>query len=479
MLQKNLQSIEEGVITKVNVGRLTNCIFVFTLLYLFKNIQVPNFIEMGSNQTLSIWVTNTSPEIWNFVNAYLIIAIIWILTFHIIHQVKKISHTFLYIHFGMLMMLVFLPVTSMLADNFPKEPLFSLFLHLNVLLLAVSLYVEWNYLSGRSDLIQDSITKEDVSNTSKRIGILIGIAFFGGLLCLRDIEGTRFLYMLLLFFFGIEEIVANRKESCPKKSIDTPGNPDNTIHENFHVYSAIPESPSVVTRGRKFQGPVGMDMLEILINGVFAFSMTLIVKNIPLPHASDAQDFQVLITFVIRVFFDAIEFVMVFIILAIIWMLSFEILRQMQAVDLPFVYLVLAELFLVVFIPVSSGLLSVFTGEAHISIIYGMNIIFLGLMLLIQERYLTGKPELQIPSYHENLNEEKGEKKNRVNSLINGITGNFFQNNLRNTRTNLHLRLWILPLSFVLWMAMDLQGVEYSTIIALSGIGIVTWLSRG
>lgn len=87
----------EGPVTRVNLGRLTNCIFVFTLLYLFKNIQVPNIMDQGTGESISSWLTIAFPEILNFINAYLIIAIIWILTFHIIHQIRVVTHWLLWL----------------------------------------------------------------------------------------------------------------------------------------------------------------------------------------------------------------------------------------------------------------------------------------------------------------------------------------------------------------------------------------------
>ena len=44
------------------------------------------------------------------------------------------------------------------------------------------------------------------------------------------------------------------------------------------------------------QGTVPLDMLEILVNGVFAFAMTLIVKNnIPLPTSVPTEEFDFLV----------------------------------------------------------------------------------------------------------------------------------------------------------------------------------------
>lgn len=465
----------EGPITRVNVGRLTNCIFAFTLLFLFKNIQVPNIFETGVNETLTAWITVTLPEIFNFTNAYLLIAIIWILTFHIIHQVRKVSHKFLYIHFGMLMTLVFIPVSSLLADNFPEESLFSLFLHVNVILISVFLFAEWYYITRRDDLIYEKITDQERSITSRRIGVLTGTAVFGSILTLFDREGTRFLYIIVLIILCIDSIVVDNKSQKAERKAGIiqilPDSIDSTYSKSTTERSAL-----VTAYKDQFRGPVGIDMLEILMNGVFAFSMTLIVKNIPLPRMTDAQNIEVFINFIFRVFLDAIEFIIVFIILAVIWMLSFEIMRKLRVVDLTFVYLVLIELFFIVFIPVTSGLLNVFSDENQISSIYGLNIIILGLILIIQLQYMTRRADL-ISSDNQRENEKIKDIKisifERKVSLTRIIT--IIQNS--QSVQNLNMRLCIIPIAFTIWMILDLQGIWFSPISAITGISIIGWLS--
>lgn len=51
------------------------------------------------------------------------------------------------------------------------------------------------------------------------------------------------------------------------------------------------------------KGPVPQDMLEILMNGIFAFAMTIIVKNnIPLPSGNVSEDIYFFIEFFYRFF---------------------------------------------------------------------------------------------------------------------------------------------------------------------------------
>ena len=61
-------------------------------------------------------------------------------------------------------------------------------------------------------------------------------------------------------------------------------------------------------------GFVDRDMIEILMNGVFSFTMTLIVKNIPLPTVADIANPDIIVNFFERTMYDGISFIFTFLI---------------------------------------------------------------------------------------------------------------------------------------------------------------------
>ena len=142
-------------------------------------------------------------------------------------------------------------------------------------------------------------------------------------------------------------------------------------------------------------GPVPLDMLEILMNGVFAFAMTLIVKNnIPLPSGNVTEDVQYFIEYFLGTLFDGFSFIFTFILLAIFYMLVFEIMRHIQVVDRIFVYLMFAFLLTIVFIPLTSLLWRISDDPIPYGILFHANILIAGSLLFCLWNYVCRVPYL-------------------------------------------------------------------------------------
>jgi uncharacterized membrane protein len=459
-VQTNQNVPSEGPVTKVNVGRLTNCIFAFTLLYLFKNISLPTIFEADTTGYLTTYLVQVVPELENYTNAFLLIAIIWILTFHILHRIKKVNHTFLYLHFCMLMTLVFIPVSSMLADNFPYEPMFSLLLHLNVFCTGMFLFWEWRYVSGNGGLTHGIMTGREKGESLRRILYLIAAAFTGACLAYSDYNGTRFVYLLVLLVLLTDFLILSGRAKKQDQFLKRTG----TVQAGAGVRSdetggnpGVHSLPVTVKTGSpSHQEPVELGMLEILVNGVFGFILTLIVKNIPLPKVTDVQNMDFMFRFFIRILTDAVEFVLVFVILILIWLLLFQMFRWMKSLDLFFVCLTLAEMLIISFIPITSSLFTFFADQPHIVTFFCLNILLSTLILLCQWYHLSRSPEL--------LQEEADQelKKDGLRTWPAAFIAAIWEGRKNFSFVETRNRMVILPAGLFLWLILDLGAVPLS-----------------
>ena len=132
------------------------------------------------------------------------------------------------------------------------------------------------------------------------------------------------------------------------------------------------------------KGIVPHDMFEILMNGVFAFVMTLIVKtNIPLPQISASDDLVYLSQYLDMVSGDLLNFFFTFVILAIMYILFFEMLRNIRALDRYFVYLSFGFILSLIFMPMTSLLYSISDKPIPYGIAFHANILVTGLVMII------------------------------------------------------------------------------------------------
>ncbi len=198
------------------------------------------------------------------------------------------------------------------------------------------------------------------------------------------------------------------------------------------------------------RGPVGQDMLEILMNGVFAFAMTLIVKNnIPLPTAEDAANVREIVEYLVRVCFDGFHFMFTFIILAVFYVLAFEIMRNIRLVDREFVYLEFLFLLAIVFVPLTSLLMSITDLVFPYALAFHVNIILCGTVLAIQWWHATDHRRLTIPE---------------VSRIF---------------AKDLYIRMLIFPATAVIGIFLDTGNLSQGNFLYIFPVIAFVWLSRG
>lgn len=193
----------EGPVTKVNVGRLTNSIFVFTLLLLFKNVKTPTFGDYIGNATANDFGLMQLPDILSFLNAFIIIAMLWVILFYIFNYLQKTDRTVLYLHFIILMFVIFIPVSSHLNVVFPGKSVFPLLFNLNMLFIGILLALEWWYISHTPGICIPGMSSTKVNITGIKMLYLPATAVAGVILSIFDLPYTQGVYFVTIVAFAL------------------------------------------------------------------------------------------------------------------------------------------------------------------------------------------------------------------------------------------------------------------------------------
>jgi uncharacterized membrane protein len=150
------------------------------------------------------------------------------------------------------------------------------------------------------------------------------------------------------------------------------------------------------------KGAVPQDMFEILMNGVFAFVMTLIVKNnIPLPSTINAEDLEFVASYIAQIYSEATNFIFTFALLAVFYILFFEIMRSIRLLDRYFVYISFGFILSIIFIPLTSLLWTYTDSAIPYGVLFHVNILSCGLILYILWRYASRDQQLILPGISE------------------------------------------------------------------------------
>lgn len=148
-------------------------------------------------------------------------------------------------------------------------------------------------------------------------------------------------------------------------------------------------------RDSDLEGPVNKTNIERITNGFFAFTMTLLIRNLTVPSGAWETE-EALIAGISHYLLDLAIYLFVFLVLAVTWVLLFRVYRNVVAVDLGFVARVFVALLFVVFLPVTSQFDAAI--DAPIGGVFSqLNLGLLGVTTWALFRYAAARPALRDP----------------------------------------------------------------------------------
>lgn len=370
--------ITEGPVTKVNVGRLTNGIFGFSFLLMF--FTLPEVKDYAGNPIAEHYIVTYLSTILDFVNLFLILALIWVIMFYIFHQVAWIDRIFLYLHFILLMLLIFIPVTySMsLVETGPV----TFLLHLNMLSIGLVLIFEWWHCQKKPELLWTGIP-EKVIPTCTRISLLIIplTAVAGFVLAGLKFPSIQYIYIAAVLTVAITStwMLDNRKKNRSVMFIPTDVAPMVGSYQKTRVVEGI----------------VPQEMLEMLINAIFAFALTIIIRvNIDIlrKFVADPATLQE-----INKMTYGINFLFIFMTLMVFYILFFEIMHNTRVNDWIVIYLSFGFILSILFIPLTTILWTISDRPDYIGLSAHINILITGLLMVFLWRHISTDPVLCLP----------------------------------------------------------------------------------
>jgi uncharacterized membrane protein len=183
-------------INKVNLERLTNGIYAFTMTLMVRNIQTPVPGSITNEQILENFIVSTFGSIIDFAGAFIILGMFWLFYFQMFHRMKTFDFRFLYLHLLSLMIVVFVPFTQTFADQADLVPAANIFFQLNYLALAILLSWQWHHARSQPALLDPELSKGEASFLAKKFFVPLGVAVLGIILVYAGVGYIDFLYLL-------------------------------------------------------------------------------------------------------------------------------------------------------------------------------------------------------------------------------------------------------------------------------------------
>jgi uncharacterized membrane protein len=153
-------------ISKVNLERITNGIYAFTMTLLVRNIQSPQPNAVMSDAAIVDYIGTTLFSIIDFIGAFIILGMFWLFYFQMFHRIKSVDFRFVHLHLLSLMIVVFVPFTQSFADDRVGLPVSAILFQFNYFALATLLTVQWYYAANNPALI-DTLPAQKVPRPAR------------------------------------------------------------------------------------------------------------------------------------------------------------------------------------------------------------------------------------------------------------------------------------------------------------------------
>lgn len=192
-------------ITKVNLERITNGIFAFTMTLLARNILMPDPGSITDILTFDKYFISTISSVIDFIGIFILLAMFWMLFFQMFHRMRTYDYHFLHVHMLALMAIVLLPFSSAftgLSQNFPYA---DLFFQVNYLMLGIILAYLWHYARSKPDLLDPGLTDSDATFLYRKCLVPPAVAVIGIIMVMSGIRYLDLLYfvpfIIIMVFF--------------------------------------------------------------------------------------------------------------------------------------------------------------------------------------------------------------------------------------------------------------------------------------
>ena len=190
-------------ITKVNLERITNGIFAFTMTLLARDIVTPDQYAQASQITVENFVGDTLFSIFDFLGAFILLAMFWMLFFQMFHRMKTFDYHFLHVHMLALMAIVLIPFSSAFSNLSQNYSFADYFFQINYLMLGILLVYLWYYACSRPVLIGPDLTRFEADHLLKKCLVPPVVAAMGIFWVFADLPFIEILYYVPFVILGV------------------------------------------------------------------------------------------------------------------------------------------------------------------------------------------------------------------------------------------------------------------------------------
>ena len=190
----------EGL-SKHRLEALSDGIFAFAMTLLVLDVKIPKLPQAAVNAGLLVpTLLVLWPKFLSYITSFIVLGVFWIGHHGYSHFLKRTDRWFLWLNLFFLMFVVFVPFSTDLLGDYPKQKVAVIIYGCNIMALGLTLYLQWWYATHKHRLVGRDLEKELVRRGKGRI--LYGILLYTCAILAAFLNPTLSLILYVLIPIG-------------------------------------------------------------------------------------------------------------------------------------------------------------------------------------------------------------------------------------------------------------------------------------
>lgn len=182
---------------KQRIEGLSEGIFAFAMTLLVIDVKIPKVPDAAMTPGfLPRLLVGLWPKFLTFAMSFVILGLFWIAHHGYSHFLKRTDRFHLWINLLFLMVVVFVPFSTDLLGDYPRQRLPAIIYGVNIMALGATLYWQWTYATDGRRLVGDQLEPELVRRGKQRMLLGITANFCAVLLALVNPLISLALYVI-------------------------------------------------------------------------------------------------------------------------------------------------------------------------------------------------------------------------------------------------------------------------------------------
>lgn len=183
--------------TKGRIEALTDGIFAFAMTLLVTGMDLPATKYAQVPGTASQVLANLYPDFVHYVIAFLTLAGFWYSHHVTYHHIRSIDASLLWSNVVSLMFVALVPFSTSLAGDYPNDPLASVVLEANLLIIGLLFYWQWSYACMNRRLIEADVDSRVITQGKRRSLVVPAVSIVALALAFLNIGWSAAVYFFV------------------------------------------------------------------------------------------------------------------------------------------------------------------------------------------------------------------------------------------------------------------------------------------